>query len=317
MKWIPTLLAGVMAWGTVVSARPLNKVKRDILTVAIRPGPLPFGVVAKGTDKGFDYDLVAAIAEGIGVHFRTVEVESLVEAQDLLSRDKVDLVIGGVRATPRLRETAFLSGPYYTTGLGILTLRANQNLYTLSDLEGRPVAATPESGADKLLESFLSKSKLEMVRTIKDGVELLQRGDVEAVLGDQATLAALEQKAQSFRLLDVSLTQDEFVLLTSRNSASLLDAVDEQLRRFRTASSEQDMTTLGALCAKYGLSETVSKIIRPGATAPGVPAASLPKPVSNPVAAPAGGSGSLESRVLELERTVRDLQRRLDAAKIR
>lgn len=292
------------------SSRPLAKIRRDILIVAVRTGPLPFGVAPTGADKGLDLDLVAAIARGIGVNFRTIETKSPAEAQDLLSQDKVDLVIGGVRATPSLRETYQVSSPYYRTGLGILTLRSNQDLFTLSDLEAKPVAATPESGADKLLESFLSKPRLEMVRGIPDGIELLQRGEVQAIIGDLATLSAIEQKSSSFRVLDVSLTQDEFVLLSNRKSAGLMDALNDQIRMLRTSASEQEQSPLGALCAKYRLSETISRVVRPGA-------AQAVRATPPPKAAAAADGATLEARIQALEAAIAELREKLDALQAR
>lgn len=315
LRTLVVLLAAIASLATPASARPLAKVKRDILIVAVRQGPLPFGIAGQGTLRGLDYDLVAAIAMGMGVNFRTVEVTSLVEAQGLLAQEKVDLVIGGVRTSPQLREVSLVSSPYYKTGLGILTLRSNQNLYTLSDLDSKPVAATPESGADKLLEAFLSKAKLEIVRTVPDAFALLQKGEVEAVLGDQATLVSLEQKNSSYRVLDVSLTQDEFVLLTSKNSASLMDAVDEQLRRLRTTASARDLSPIGALCAKYQLPETVSRIVRPASQPAAAGQGSAPSPAAG--AAKTGKAApppSLEDRVMSLEKALKELQERLDEA---
>lgn len=293
------------------SSRPLAKIRRDILIVAVRTGPLPFGVAPSGADKGLDLDLVAVIAKGIGVNFRTIVTQSPAEAQDLLSQDKVDLVIGGVRATPHLRDTYQVSSPYYRTGLGILTLRSNQDLFTLSDLEAKPVAATPESGADKLLESFLSKSRLEMVRGIPDGVEMLQRGEVQAIIGDLATLSAMGQKSPSFRVLDVSLTQDEFVLLANRKSAGLIDAVNDQIRMLRTSASEQEQSPLGALCAKYRLSETINRIVRPGTTSTARTAPTTPSKAGS-----TDGS-TLDARVQALEAAVSELREKLEALQAR
>jgi ABC-type amino acid transport substrate-binding protein len=124
-------------------ARPLAKIRKEGLTVAVRPGPLPFGA-ASGPQRGLDVDLITALAEGMGVRYRITEIASFPEAQTLLAADKIDLIIGGVRSTPELKASNLVTAPYYKSGLGILALRSNRELYTLSDLDGRPVAATPE-----------------------------------------------------------------------------------------------------------------------------------------------------------------------------
>lgn len=305
LRFVPALALLAIA-STDILARPLAKVRKEGLTVAVRPGPLPFGATA-GPKRGLDVDLVTALAEGMGVRYRITEIASLPEAQSLLAADKIDLIIGGVRSTPELKTTNLVSAPYYKSGLGILALRSNRELYTLSDLDGRPVAATPESGADKLLESFLPKTRLELVRSLQDGLDLLQKGEVDAVVGDQATLGQIQQKTPAFRLLDVSLTQDEFVLLANRNSATLVEAVNEQLRALRTVPSPGDASDLATLCARYNLPETVGKIVKSGSPAPKqpVPPPSDAKSPSDPAA--------LEARVRALETAVKELQEKLQS----
>lgn len=290
-----------------LQARPLARVRKEGLTVAVRPGPLPFGAAA-GAQRGLDVDLVTAIAEGLGVRYRITEIASFPEAQSLLAADKIDLIIGGVRSSPELKTSNLVTAPYYKSGLGILALRSNRELYTLSDLDGRPVAATPESGADKLLESFLPKARLELVPSLQEGLDLLQKGEVHAVVGDQATLGQIQLKTPAFRLLDVSLTQDEFVLLANRNSASLVEAINEQLRVMRTVRSTVDASDLATLCARYNLPETVGKIVKSGAAPPKQqpPPPADSKAPSDPAA--------LEARVRALENAVQELREKFQAA---
>lgn len=292
-----------------LDARPLAKIRKEGLTVAVRPGPLPFGA-ASGPQRGLDVDLITALAEGMGVRYRITEIASFPEAQTLLAADKIDLIIGGVRSTPELKASNLVTAPYYKSGLGILALRSNRELYTLSDLDGRPVAATPESGADKLLESFLPKTRLELVRSLQEGLDLLQKGEVDAVVGDQATLGQIQQKTPAFRLLDVSLTQDEFVLLANRNSATLVDALNEQLRALRTVRSTVDASDLATLCARYNLPETVGKIVKAGAAPP--KQASPPPPPADPKSP--SDQATLEARVRALELAVQELREKLQTA---
>jgi len=148
----------VLAAGLV--ARPLDKVKKDALTVGIRVGNAPFGYNETGDRKGLEYDLAAAIAEGMGCRFRVVPLPNQRDGEDKLLTDKIDVVIGTVKATAELKERFLTSSPYFRTGLGIMVMKSNQSVFTLNDLNDRYVAVTPESNADKLIESFLPKAKL-------------------------------------------------------------------------------------------------------------------------------------------------------------
>lgn len=318
----------VLACGQFAVARPLEKVKNDALTVGIRSGNVPFGYNETSDRKGLEYDLVAAIAEGMGCKsgFRVVPLASQREGEEKLLADKIDLVIGTVKASPEIKDRFLTSNPYFRTGLGIMVMRSNQNIFTLTDLNDRYVAATPETNADKLIESFLPRAKLEVVRSSTEALGMLQKGDVEAVVHDRSMLQVEATRNQAFRLLDVSLTEDNYVILVNKKFSSLLDAVNAQLDRLRTVPSLEAVSPLAAICARYRLGATIKPIVKAG-TAPvavpsvGLPAAQVTPPASQTPApsrpgnsSPASQPGSpkdLERRMDGVERQLQDIQRSL------
>lgn len=304
---------------SVVMARPLDKVRKDALTVGIRLGNPPFGYNETGERKGLEYDLAAAIAEGLGCRFRVVTIPSQRDGEEMLQTDKVDLVLGSIKATPEIKERFYTSNPYFRTGLGIMVMRSNQSIFTLTDLNDRYVAATPETNADKLIESFLPKAKLEVVRNTADGLGMLQKGDVEAMVHDRSMLQTEAGRNAAFRLLDVSLTEDNYVMLVNKRSSNLLDAVNGELNRLRTVPSPEAVSPLAAICARYKLGATIKPIIRAGAPSVGVSSVGLPASPEAPPPARATTRSSrsgadpsdLEQRLEAVERQVLDMQRAL------
>jgi ABC-type amino acid transport substrate-binding protein len=326
----------LLVLASVPGARPLDKVKKDALTVGIRVGNAPFGYNETGERKGLEYDLAAAIAEGMGCRFRMVPIPNQRDGEDKLLTDKIDVVIGAVKATPELKERFLTSNPYFRTGLGIMVMKSNQSVFTLNDLNDRYVAVTPESNADKLIESFLPKAKLEVVRGISEGVGMLQKGDVEAVVHDRSSLQTEASRNQAFRLLDVSLTEDSYVILVNKKSANLLDAVNIELDRLRTVPSPEMTTPIANLCGRYKLGMTLKPIIKPGSAMPAPtpnpnaavqPATPAPRPqvsANGPMApaspptgtnsaAPAGSAAAkdLDKRMDGLERQLQEIQKTL------
>lgn len=296
-------LAGLCAVHAV--ARPLDKVRKDALTVGIRTDNPPFGYSEAAERKGLEYDLVAAIADGLGIRFRVVKLASQHEGEEKLQADKVDLVIGSVKSTEELRERFLVTGPYFRTGLGILVLKSNQSVYTLTDLNGRPVAATPESNADKLIDNFIPKAKLELVRTTPEGLSMLEKGDVDAFVHDRSILQAESARNPALRLLDVSLTEDNYAILVNKRSNSLLEALNAQLERLRTPGSGGSPTPLAVLCARYKLGFTVKPVARAGNPAAVAVQAS---PVATRPQRSGAGSEDLERRMDSLERRLQEIQ---------
>lgn len=299
---IPSACLAVAICSISVGARPLDKVRKDALTVGIGTDNPPFGYNETADRKGLEYDLVAALSEGMGVRFRVVKLGSQREGEEKLLADRVDIVIGSVKSTEDLRDRFLTTVPYFRTGLGIMVLKSNQSVYTLSDLNGRPVAATPESNADKLIENFIPKAKLELVRTTTDGLTLLGTGEVDAFVNDRSTLEAESERNPAMRLLDVSLTADNYVILVNKKSGTLLEALNTELNRMRTPSSPDSQCPLALLCAKYKLGFTVSP-----ATRPGIPAVSAAGP-SPRTTASRDAPQDLESRLEAVERQLKEIQ---------
>ena len=289
-----------------IAARPLDKVRKDALTVGIRTDNPPFGYNESADRKGLEYDIVAAIADGMGIRFRVVKLASQHEGEDKLLTDKVDLVIGSVKSTEELRERFLVTGPYFRTGLGILVLKSNQSVYTLTDLNGRPVAATPESNADKLIDNFIPKAKLELVRTTPEGLTMLERGDVDAFVHDRSILQAESARNSALRLLDVSLTEDNYAILVNKKSNPLLDALNAELDRMRTPPAGGGQSPLAALCARYKLGFTVKALAKPAA--PGAVAAQALPAAPRSQTASGTGSDDLEHRLQNVERRLQEIQ---------
>ncbi|HXP90900.1 MAG TPA: transporter substrate-binding domain-containing protein [Fibrobacteria bacterium] len=305
LRSLPSAFLAVAICSISVAARPLDKVAKDALTVGIGTDNPPFGYNETADRKGLEYDLVAALAEGMGVHFRVVKLGSQREGEEKLLADRVDIVIGSVKSTEDLRDRFLTTVPYFRTGLGIMVLKSNQSVYTLSDLNGRPVAATPESNADKLIENFIPKAKLELVRTTTDGLTLLGTGEVDAFVNDRSTLQAESARNPAMRILDVSLTADNYVILVNKKSGTLLDALNSELNRMRTPPSPDSQCPLALLCAKYKLGFTVTAANRPGSA--GVAVA----PVSPRATATRDAPQDVESRLEAVERQLKEVQANL------
>jgi ABC-type amino acid transport substrate-binding protein len=301
MRRIPSILAAAVALCAVsAAARPLEKIRKDALTVGIRTDNPPFGYNESPDRKGLEYDLVAAIADGLGVRFRVIKLASQRVGEEMLQADKIDLVIGSVKSTEDLRQRFLVTGPYFRTGLGILVLKSNQSVYTLTDLNGRPVAATPESNADKLIDNFIPKAKLELVRTSQEGIGLLEKGDVDAFVHDRSILQAESARNPALRVLDVSLTEDNYAILVNKKSNQLLDALNAQLDRMRSSPSPEGPCPLAELCARYKLSFTVKPPAKPGVPAAGSSQAQRSQQGTEPQ--------DLEHRVQVLELRLQEVQ---------
>ncbi|HNY29358.1 MAG TPA: transporter substrate-binding domain-containing protein [Fibrobacteria bacterium] len=314
------VVLGALVLVGMASARSWEKCRT--LVVGFRTDNPPFGYNRLDTQRpGIEYELISSIAKFHNRTFTVREVTSQREGEDLLERDQIDLLIGSVKSTPELRQRFNASTPYFRTGLGIIVLRSNQNVFTLGDLNGKAVAATPESNADKLIENFIPQAKLEIVRTSADGLGMLQRNEVEGMVHDRSTLQSEVARNPSLRLLDVSLSEDNYVIAINRTrSPQVLENINAALSKL-TEARGTDVPAISAIFTKYRLGYAVrtgnTTTVRPGGSGPTPP---NPPPggntaggstVSSTGSGSTGSNNGLEDRVRRLETQVQDLQRAL------
>ena len=297
----------VLVLAGFASHRSLDKIRKDGLVVGLRSGPLPFGHSNAQGQEGLEHDLAAALSRGIGARFQVVEVASQKEGEQLLQADKIDILIGRVRSTPALRERFSATSPYFRTGLGILALKSNRSIFTLSDLDARAVAAVSGSDADRLIDDFVPKARLELVRTAQEGMVLLRSGGVEALIHDRSALQAEAARDPSLRVLDVTLTEDDYVVAVGKRNGSLLAALNAEMEKLRTASSPDGQSQLSALCARYqidpGIKPIVKQPVKPVAAS--VPSASPPQDIGHRLEA-------IERQLRELQQTLSRIDTQLE-----
>ena len=293
------ILAPVLALALAsgLAARSADKIRKDALTAGVCAGNPPFGGSDSSELKGLDYDVVAAVAKTSGFRFRIVRVASLREGEAALSADKVDVVLCSAKPSEELRSRFRLAGPYYRSGLAILVPATDRSTFTLSDLDGRRVAAAVGSEADRLIDSFLPKAKLELVRTFPEGMDLLARGEVDAFIHDRPALQGQARRNPALRLLDVSLTEDDRVIVVGRKSPGLAEVLDAAVDRLRT-SADGSPCPLSRICARYDLPFALRTIAAP-----------TPAKEEAPSGSPARRD-DLERRIEALERKVRALESR-------
>jgi hypothetical protein len=142
-------------------------------------------------------------------------------------------------------------------------------------------------------------AKLELVRTPQEGLALLRSGGVEALIHDRAALQAEAVRDPSLRVLDVTLTEDDYVVVVGKRNGSLLAALNAEMEKLRTVAAPNGQSPLAALCARYQIDPGIKPIVKQPVK---------PTAASGPAAAPPQDIGrrldAIESRLRELQQTL-------------
>lgn len=147
----------------------------------------PLNATAKdGSIIGFDADLAKALAEAMGVKLTLVTIQ-FSELLPALQRGEVDMAVSGLTMTPERNLRVAFVGPYLVSGMSMLTksktlarLRKPEEI----NRQSVSIAMLRGSTAEHFAEESMPKARRVMVDTLDEGVEMVKRNKVDALLAD-------------------------------------------------------------------------------------------------------------------------------------
>lgn len=110
-------------------------------------------------------------------------------------------------------------------------------VFAIKDLANKKVGVLEASTAEIYAADFggdTGKIQVETYPTLEEAVRALRRGEVDAVLGDDAPASVFEGKYQSLRILDEVFKEESYAGIVSKKNFGLLDTVNMALIQMRT-----------------------------------------------------------------------------------
>ncbi|MBL3592173.1 MAG: transporter substrate-binding domain-containing protein [Synergistaceae bacterium] len=137
-----------------------------------------------GTFRGFEVDLVEALAEktGLSVEWVDYPFADLIAA---LREGAIDAIAAAMSVTrERARVVAFTEA--YEISLSTLVVRSGRkDVKALADLAGKRVAALRGSVQEAFLGSLRAVGAVEALETVEDCLEAVRRGEVDGAFMDR------------------------------------------------------------------------------------------------------------------------------------
>jgi polar amino acid transport system substrate-binding protein len=198
---------------TPISASPVidRILQRGELRVGTSGTQPPLSATTKdGKIIGFDADLAAAFAKAMGVKLTLVPIQ-FSDLLAALGRGDVDMVLSGLTMTPERNLHSAFVGPYLVSGMSILTKEKTMAKLRKADEIDTPkvkLAALRASTAEKFAKDSVPKAKLVLVDTLDEGVELVRKGKVDALLADHpfCMVTVYRYKSDHFETLETPFT---------------------------------------------------------------------------------------------------------------
>lgn len=163
----------------------------------------PWEWVLGGEIVGWDIDIAREIAKELGValEIRDMRFAGLLEA---VRRGDVDLAISAITWTTDREKVLEFSMPYYLESIVVVTKTERQDINKVEDLYGKRVGVqigtTHEEWAVENLEKPRKADVRRYDKVYPYMVEVLRKGDVDAIILDRSIASALVKKFQDLKI---------------------------------------------------------------------------------------------------------------------
>ncbi len=237
---LATLLFGAT---TSVAADTLADIKKSgVFKIAYRDDIPPFSSLDEnGSPQGFSIDLCNIIAkkvrERVGASDLKIEYVRVTALNRLEAVEKGDAHIecGATTTTFSRQEIVDFSNLIYMSGTNLLTTK-KARVGEINDLQNKRVAAVANTTTLDVLRQRFAEHNLNIELDIVDdhhaAMQLLEKGKVAAIGGDQATLLGLiftSPKQKSLRLTADLLSYEPYAFPVRRNDADFRLVVNRAL----------------------------------------------------------------------------------------
>lgn len=179
--------------------------------------------------KGFDIELVEAIAEKIG---RTPEFKDT--SFDTIFRDlaqgKFDMVASATTITDEREETVDFTNPYYLpSAQSIVVTKGNSDLKTDKDLEGLIVGVQQGTTGEEYVEEEIDTKELRTFPQGPDTIPALKAGTIDAVVIDRPVAENIIAADSDLEISGGIETEEQYGFVVQQGDEELLDELNEAL----------------------------------------------------------------------------------------
>jgi polar amino acid transport system substrate-binding protein len=214
--------------GSTTSSGDLELITPGTLTVGSDIPYPPFEFGEAPNYKGFDIDLVNAIA---------AELDLKTDVQDTsfdtiftdVSLGKFDMVASASTITPERQQQVNFSDPYYDSAQA-LVVPTGSDITSVEDLDGKTVGAQNGTTGLDYAKNETNASRVQGYPNGPAAIAAVKNGQVDATIIDQPVAQDAVDKGQTgFDIATVIPTGEVYGFAFSKESTNLLAAVNEAL----------------------------------------------------------------------------------------
>ena len=218
--------------------------KNEKLIVGTSPDYPPFAFIEKGQTVGLDIDIMHELARRLNrpVEFRAMEFDLLLPE---LQMGNLQLVVGGMTATPERAERIFFTEPYLIGGEVVMLSKNDLNVQNLADLKNYKVVVN----AGYVPDTYVTKNGIEPLRvaSVADALFLLEVGQADVFVSSKTALVYFLKNLSGYKTTTIAGIDDESSLAISKHYPELANQLEAELHKMKTDG------TLDAIFKKWSI----------------------------------------------------------------
>lgn len=211
-------------------ARSLDEIKKSgKIKIAVFSDKAPFGYVDKdGKYQGYDVYFAEQLAKDLGVDPEYTSVDPAARV-DVLTSNKVDLVLANFTVTDERKEKVDFAKPYMKVALGVVSPESAQ-ITDVSQLDGKTLIIAKGTTAETWFEKNAPNVKLQKYDQYADAYNALLDGRGDAFSTDNTEVLAWAKSNKGFKVGITKLgDEDTIAPAVQKGNKELLNWLNDEI----------------------------------------------------------------------------------------